>query len=230
MLGPQARANHFHVGLRTPAQPPTPTPTLPGESPAASFPALPDLLEGGSSGGVGTMELAQEEFHPQHREKAGPQAWTWEAPPQPLESIPGRHPDFLQQTRLISPSQWNRKPLPTARSLRPSGHTTQPDGRTHLTEGLSIHPASMAGGSEEGEGALGRARTCQGPLGVPIPIMALDVGPGPLPDLQASPCRPCSRGGSEAGVKGSWPQARVRRVRLRLRPPLSPCLVPPSSP
>lgn len=31
----------------------------------------------------------------------------------------------------------------------------------------------------------------------------------PPPYLQASPCRPWSRGGSEAGVKGSGPQARV---------------------
>lgn len=87
MLSPQARASRFHVGLRTPTQPPTPTPTLPGESPAASFPALPDLLEGGSSGGVGTMELAQEEFHPQHQGKAGPQAWTWEAHPPPTPGV-----------------------------------------------------------------------------------------------------------------------------------------------
>lgn len=30
----------------------------------------------------------------------------------------------------------------------------------------------------------------------------------PPPYLQASPCRPWSRGGSETGVKGSGPQAR----------------------
>ena len=34
------------------------------------------------------MELAQEEFHPQHQGKAGPQAWTWEAPP----PTPGVYP------------------------------------------------------------------------------------------------------------------------------------------
>lgn len=154
-LSLQAGASRFHVGLRTPtrlAAPCSDPPPLPPPYPESHllpcFPALPDLLEGGSSQGkgVGTVELVQEEFHPQHPGKAGPQAWTQEVPPQPLESIPERHPDFLQPTGLISPSRWDRKPLPMARSLRPSGHTTGlMEGPTSLRDSASTQPAQWEG-------------------------------------------------------------------------------------
>ena len=99
MLSPQAGGSRFHVGLRTPTRLAAPCsdplplpPPYPKSHLLPRFPALPDLLEGGSSRcrgrrwvvvAVGTVELVQEEFHPQHPGKAGPQAWAREALPNP---------------------------------------------------------------------------------------------------------------------------------------------------